>query len=226
MPDYFAHRIFAENVYDILPEETKKKIVSKERYLLGAQGCDIFFFYRLVVGKKNMGCIMHETDAKELFSKLKEGDMSYLLGFCTHYALDSVFHPIVYKYAGTSHRRHVAYERDIGTFISKKFGKDKTIFTKKQNTDETASLQKSIRSVIPKVTKRRMKRTLTFFYWYTRNLYRRRRTAYDCDANLTAFEGLLTEATEFAVTLIIPLAEGEFIEKNFSKRFLEGKYEP
>ncbi|MCD8200865.1 MAG: zinc dependent phospholipase C family protein [Clostridia bacterium] len=223
MPDYFAHRAFAENVYIQLSDDVKNAIASGNRYLLGAQGCDIYFFYRLTWGKRNIGCMMHETDARELFTKLAKGDVSYLLGFATHYALDSFFHPSVYGYAGTNHKKHVAIESDMGSFISKTYGKDKVIFSKKENTAEAEKLYESILPVIPKATKRRIRRTLGFFYLYTRNLYRKRTFRYKCDFDFTSLESLLSLATDFTVNLVTALAHGDLDKADFSRKFLEGK---
>ena len=46
MPDYFSHGIAAEVIYEKLNTAERKSIL-KSLYLVGAQGGDIFFAYKL-----------------------------------------------------------------------------------------------------------------------------------------------------------------------------------
>ncbi|MCD8200864.1 MAG: zinc dependent phospholipase C family protein [Clostridia bacterium] len=220
MPDYFAHRIFAENLYGRLPDEIKTRINSVERYLLGAQGCDLYFFYRLTPGAGNR---MHGTDAMDLFTKLAEGDTSYLLGFCTHYALDSMFHPAVYRYAKVFYLRHAAIESDLGTFLSRVYGKEKEISAEGDDMKEAERVYESVKPVIRGVTLGKIEKTLRRFRRYETYLYRKRKDAYRCRYDFDSLKPLLSRTEDFCVKVMEAALNGETEGDLFSKSFKEGR---
>ncbi|MCD8205322.1 MAG: zinc dependent phospholipase C family protein [Clostridia bacterium] len=223
MPDYFAHRIFADNIYNILPETIREKITSKERYLLGAQGCDLYFFYRLSPYPGNIGNRMHGMRADDLFAKLSPGDTSYLLGFCTHYALDSMFHPAVYKYAKVFYLRHAAFETDLGTFMAKTYGEEKSVSSKEDCVAEAEIIFNSIKPVIPKATLKKIERTIRYYQRYSEFLYKRGKNTYRCRYDFESLKALLSDTEKFSIDLIKAVMEGKTDGELFSKSFKEGR---
>lgn len=142
MPALYTHQILAEEILERLPEETRARVLEREKaYFFGAQGGDPFYLYEYVFRKRseNVGTLMHKTNVYELFLEFlryirKENNpsaYSYALGYVTHYAVDVVFHPYVYwaveKYGRElSERRkndklHFLIEADFDTFFVEKF---------------------------------------------------------------------------------------------------------
>lgn len=116
MPSSITHQLIAEETLKRLPEQIRNIIErSPDEYFLGAQGPDVFFFYR--IGNRseyNLGKFLHRYRVYNVFSFFlnalredtpprftpasREKALSYILGYITHYCADSSFHPFVYNY--------------------------------------------------------------------------------------------------------------------------------
>ncbi len=106
MPAFATHYYYAKRVYNELDKEIQKLIDEyRDFYDLGAQGPDIFFYYKPY--KKNsvsdFGSDLHEKPVRIFFEdaieNIKKYDsvaaLVYLLGVSTHFSLDSSYHPII-----------------------------------------------------------------------------------------------------------------------------------
>ncbi|MCD8294825.1 MAG: hypothetical protein LUE27_06255 [Clostridia bacterium] len=130
MPDYFSHNMAADAIYEKLPESYRERITDHDLYLLGSQGGDLYFFYNGFITflfASNVGRGLHARKPAELFDAFIQGkgDPSYIAGFATHYAMDSILHPYVYMCQDERHKRfpfHMKFENDLGLFISKDLG--------------------------------------------------------------------------------------------------------
>lgn len=120
MPDFFTHILCAEDILEnIEDEEIKKEVKNKIKlYYLGAQGPDIFYYNNIFnkEEKKKLNSIgdnLHKYKTKEFFeesfkylkNKLDQGEeyenlLVYLLGFLTHFSLDTNAHPYIYHLTG------------------------------------------------------------------------------------------------------------------------------
>ncbi len=223
MPDYFSHLIIAEKIYDRLPEHIRTAISPHELYLLGAQGGDVFFFYRAVPGKTNVGRKLHNADAKEIFSKLSEGDFTYAAGFATHYALDCTLHPAVYAFAD-SHRRpfaHQSFEDDLGLYISKKYNLRRQILPREKLLGCTYPVYESARLLDGEITVAGTERCLKRFFAYTKRLYAHKRGAYKNDYDFSSLSEKTDESIELGVRAVECLYEGRTDDETFSKKFLQ-----
>lgn len=113
MPATIAHSYFANDVFDILPNNIKN-IIDCSRIRMFGQSMDSLMFYNLLSvfpGKKirNFCGYFHKNKSQEYFvnliSYIKENSLqddmdvcSYLAGMICHYVLDSYIHPfIIYK---------------------------------------------------------------------------------------------------------------------------------
>ena len=132
-----------------LPECRAKAVIAAHRtlYYWGAQGPDVFYFYKYMKrGKKDLVELarsMHKQPPNILFVAferyiltLSEGERdaatAYLLGFITHYFLDSATHPFI-AYLVTAEltkgsrqsvsKIHVALEQRIGAMYYRALGK-------------------------------------------------------------------------------------------------------
>lgn len=118
MPDILTHIAFADEILGkinlkILSSEISKR---KELYRLGAQGPDVFYYYKFLSEQNNInriGNMLHEEKTgiflKRSFDyivskQLNEEDyfsiVSYVTGFLCHYILDKNVHPFVYRFSG------------------------------------------------------------------------------------------------------------------------------
>ena len=107
MPTTYAHWRFGDTALKKLPEDLQK-IVEQYRDLfdLGVHGPDIFFYYDCMRHNdiNRFGDKLHETSMNEILpgfrdryetSSNKEASLAYLLGFLSHFTLDSYCHGFV-----------------------------------------------------------------------------------------------------------------------------------
>ncbi|MDR3215507.1 MAG: zinc dependent phospholipase C family protein [Bacilli bacterium] len=137
MPAFAAHYFFSRRVYKKLDpklqELIKKYKESVDYYDLGAQGPDIFLFYKPY--KKNnintYGELLHRKQARKLFvetiDKIKKEDdwvqemaMIYLFGLCNHFTLDSYAHPKIAKIT-KDFNEHMLLETELDRLFIEKF---------------------------------------------------------------------------------------------------------
>ncbi len=138
MPSSITHQLIAEEVLKRLPESLAEKIRrSPDEYFLGAQGPDVFFFYRIGCRSEfNLGRSMHRYKVLRTFTffldalsgerpprlseEAHEKVFCYVLGFISHYATDCMFHPYVYNYLAKTQspkRVHQQMENDWDVYF-------------------------------------------------------------------------------------------------------------
>lgn len=136
MPYLYTHQFICEKVKAQLPERTQKYVTKLPEYYLGAQGGDIFYLYKLQECSKNLGKYLHRANIKKTFScflkSAREENASvrsYIAGYITHYAADTVFHPYIYNLLktyktekdGFKGNRHALIESDIDSYFTQTF---------------------------------------------------------------------------------------------------------
>ena len=116
MSDILNHYYCAREVYKSLSDDTYvKSILSKyyDAYRLGSQGPD-FFYYNVIFKNsklsRKLGSLIHKKNINEFFyygsqfildfPKYKNITLAYLLGFITHFELDTITHPFIYYRTG------------------------------------------------------------------------------------------------------------------------------
>lgn len=124
MPSAITHELIAASAKELVPKRIRE-IVGRapDYYYLGAQGPDLFFFYR-PLKRGNFGKLLHRERLYEWFTALldaipaqeeRDKALSYALGFCGHLEGDAAFHPFVYAYladGNLSKREHQRIEND------------------------------------------------------------------------------------------------------------------
>lgn len=108
MPASYTHYYFAREIYANLNDQNIQKIIEKypDLYFIGCHGPDINFFYHPYKNNKviDQAYAIHDTRASDFFnhaleivrsSSNQEASWSYLLGFLTHFILDSNCHPYI-----------------------------------------------------------------------------------------------------------------------------------
>lgn len=112
MPSTITHSFFMKDVYDILPESISKS-VDVNRSLMFSQSTDSLMFYNLLSvcpGKsiRKLHHYSHSNNTGDFFinllnyvrgNSIDDKDVySFIVGFISHYVLDSTIHPyIIYK---------------------------------------------------------------------------------------------------------------------------------
>ena len=123
MPTAYTHQLIAEDASGA----AKEAGVRLADYYFGAQGADPLFFYRFVVMRKNNpGRLLHTCGIYDTFSSMldyarsRPEALGYALGYVTHCAADSVFHPYVYYRAyncgATRLMRSICHTQDESDF--------------------------------------------------------------------------------------------------------------
>lgn len=131
MPAFATHYYYANQVFNNLERDIQELIKEyRDFYNLGAQGPDIFFYYKPY--QKNyvikFGNNLHDKPARTFFEsalkKIKEKDdraaLVYLIGVSTHFSLDSHYHPIINKVTN-NFNEHMILETEFDRKIIKKY---------------------------------------------------------------------------------------------------------
>lgn len=117
MPSSITHQLIAEESAKLLEQEPLSLIgKNPNEFFLGAQGPDVFFFYRVLSRSEyNLGKFLHRFRVYDVFSFFlsvlepdhtslrlspasQEKALCYILGYISHYCADKTFHPFVYNY--------------------------------------------------------------------------------------------------------------------------------
>ena len=223
MPDYFTHVIAADKIYERLDGHLKSKIKSRNLYILGSQGGDVFFAYNMKWSKSNLGRDLHNKDAVELFKKLCLGNPAYAAGYATHYALDCMVHPTVYAFTEgkKSPFAHQNFEKDIGLYVSKFYRMRRTILPREYVLSSTGPIYDSIKLVEPSITVTGVERCLKRHFNYTRYLYRNKKQTYKCQYDFTLLAGVIEDALELGVKAVECVLNGDVDEEVFNRSFLQ-----
>ena len=132
MPSVYTHALVARKTLKGLPSNIAEELQPHlPIYFFGAQGADFCFFYPLPSGypARNLGSFLHRKGGYNAFRVCKalcndQAIFAYTLGFITHYAADTVFHPYVYATAGNSPLRHSRIEQAFDLVFKKEYEKD------------------------------------------------------------------------------------------------------
>lgn len=139
MPSCITHQLISEEALENLPEEANFAAKRySDYYFLGAQGPDLFFFYKPLSKKEfNLGRFLHRNGVYTVFSLFAEyleecgGEeknrvAAYLAGYICHYCADTQFHPYVYRYLGArgaTKSEHQLIESDWDVYFARERGK-------------------------------------------------------------------------------------------------------
>ena len=223
MPDYFSHFICAQKILENCPKAVKTAVSDHTLYMLGAQGGDVFFAYKLNFSQANLGRRMHRLNAEELFNTLKDGNLSYAAGFATHYALDCTLHPAIYAFENSSKSplAHVRFENDLGLYISRKFAIPRNILPRERILSQTFCLYDCISKIEPRITVTGVERCLKRHFAYTRTLLKNKKQEFTFNYDYRSLSGAVDDALSLGVDCVRAITEGNVSGELFSKSFLE-----
>lgn len=125
MPAGYAHLDFGNKVIKTL-EPQVQDIIKKyiDLYHIGVHGPDILFYHQPLKSNdvKNLGYQVHKEMAYDFFIRSKkivkesnnqEASLAYILGFITHFTLDSECHGYVGEVERTKHLTHSEIESEF-----------------------------------------------------------------------------------------------------------------
>ncbi len=223
MPDYFSHSICAQIILENCDKEIKERVSDRTLYLLGAQGGDVFFAYKLSFYQSNLGRRIHSMPAERLFNLLCGANDSYVAGFATHYALDCMLHPIIYAFERGSKKplAHLRFENDLGLFISKKYSVPRKILPYERIMGTTFTVYDALARVQPLITLTGVERCLKRHFSYTRTLLRTKKQTYTFPYDYSSLSGAVDDAVSFGCECVKSVISGNISPELFSRSFLE-----
>lgn len=129
MPTTYAHWAFGRNCIEKMPENLQK-IIHENRaiYNLGVHGPDILFYDLLHSEVPKKGAELHSTPMTEFFKSCKnefkkhneKAEMlAYLMGFLSHFTLDSTCHSYIAKKTDVSPVSHNKVESEWDKHVIK-----------------------------------------------------------------------------------------------------------
>ena len=125
MPAGYAHLDFGNQVLAVLDPQLQQLIQQNiDLYHIGVHGPDILFYHQPLKNNKvkNLGYQMHKRDATAFFQQCKQviqkshhqdASLVYVLGFITHFTLDSECHGYVGFVEDTKHLTHSEIESEF-----------------------------------------------------------------------------------------------------------------
>ncbi len=139
MPSCYAHRRFGVNVYQGLPNDTKRLIQNHlPLFLIGLHGPDLLFYHKCGLGTEvsSFGSRLHHTEFKEFYANASmvirnsedDRQLVYYYGVLCHLFLDSYCHPIVNGEKGAIGVSHGKLEMELERFLMTKDGKNPVTF--------------------------------------------------------------------------------------------------
>ncbi len=104
MPNALTHYVFAEKLFDSLPQTVRSHIEGYEKfYYFGSMGGDVLYGLNFSSDKKKReyGDFVHQKNVGKSFNEALNKDLepsqyAFVLGFLTHYVLDSSLHPYIF----------------------------------------------------------------------------------------------------------------------------------
>ena len=189
MPSTYTHYSLANEILKLLPVELADICNKYERqFQMGAQGPDFFYFYRPI--KHNyytkFGKQIHDSNFDELLKQmlpvLKEKginskEYAYVLGFITHFTLDSIFHPYVIPQVKKMKFRHTAMETEFDRYLLIQQGENPhtyPMWNAVHKDKKTVECVSNLFYDIPKAVISECLKTYHFYrrFYYTPNRYR------------------------------------------------------
>ncbi len=136
MPAGYTHLDFGKKVFSKLNPTLQNQIKPYiDYYNIGVHGPDILFYHKVYVKTRvnKLGSSMHYEEAYPFFLEAKklikestnpDAALVYILGFITHFTLDSTCHPYVYQIQDELNKTHSEIESELDREIIVREGKD------------------------------------------------------------------------------------------------------
>lgn len=183
MPTTYTHYRFGQDVYKRLPLNIRKSIdESPDLYNIGVHGPDILFYYHPLSKNEitQRGNAMHDESAIAFFercrTRLKRNfraskSLAYVLGFMTHFMLDSECHPFVGKWIEESGVSHLEIEMEFDRMLLLRDDLDPFAYQVTQHIHATSENAKEISKFWEGTSEKQIKKTLSQMKFYCELLH-------------------------------------------------------
>lgn len=187
VPDFYAHYLHGQKVFDLLPIEISSLISNRKLYNLALQGPDFLCFHKPFKMQNNpvlqLANVIHGKSClaflDAVLSKNKiepcTDKLSYMLGFICHFGLDSVAHPYVNKMTKELNFNHVEIEIEFDKFlleqnklVALKYKAHKNISI---TYDEAKAVSELYSGLLPLIQAKNIKESFDSFKWGKRFFY-------------------------------------------------------
>lgn len=133
MPTTYTHDLFGKEVYKRLSNPVKELLKrNQDLYRIGLHGPDLLFYYKCLYKNRvnQYGVEMHQTPALMFFEdcvyKIRDLEneelLAYVIGFCNHFALDTLTHPVVNRIVEEDGPSHTVLEKELDRYLMKENG--------------------------------------------------------------------------------------------------------
>lgn len=143
MPTVYTHWHFGDECIETMPDNLKEVInENRDIYNIGVHGPDFMFYYLFNNDVRKYGSDLHKKPAKEFFmaaaetyrqNKDKEAMLAYLMGFLTHFTLDSVTHSYIERKKEVSTASHYKIESEYDKYMIEKDGRKENVVDRSEN---------------------------------------------------------------------------------------------
>ena len=136
MPSTYAHYVFGRRLLSMYPEPLAAQIrAARPLFDIGVHGPDLLFYFKPLFSNavNSIGYSMHGRPASEFFGPAKEvyqraenkrESLAYLMGFVSHFALDSACHGYIENKIRVSNVRHTEIESEFDRTLLLAEGKE------------------------------------------------------------------------------------------------------
>lgn len=171
MPTTYTHDIFGKDVFKELSAPLKQVIrQGKELYRIGLHGPDIFFYYRPIRENKvnQTGHRMHREKAvgfflkgiREFQTKPSSQLAAYLMGFASHYMLDSTCHGYIGRFERQTGVSHAEIETELDRYFMEREGKELFVFLPTDVLNPTDINCRVIARMFPEISAREIQKAI------------------------------------------------------------------
>lgn len=178
MPSTYTHYSLSREIIDILPNDIAAICKKYEpQFQMGAQGPDFFYFYRPIRHNTytKLGKQIHDTSFDELLKYMmpvlhKYGtdsmEYAYVLGFLTHFTLDSLFHPYVIPQVKKLKFRHTAMETEFDRWLLESQGENPYRYPLWNAISKDRQTIQCVSHLFPDIPSKVIKECLKTYYFY------------------------------------------------------------
>lgn len=165
MPSHYAHKHFGELIQHALPTPLRNITEAvPNAYFLGVHGPDFLFYYRPITHSapslegfsihKRSGLTFMENATRILRDNPTVAQVSYMIGFITHYMLDSACHPYVDELVAAGKASHTAIETDLDRYLLLHDGHDPLRYDSTSHIVPTEKLARAVAPFYPGISPR------------------------------------------------------------------------
>lgn len=206
MPDFYAHYLQGQKVFELLPKHIADLVSNRKLYNLALQGPDFLYFYKPLKTKDNPVMRLAETIhgmsgsnfLSSVLQKIKikpaTDEFSYMMGCIGHFGLDSTAHPYINTMVKEMEFDHAEMEIEFDKYLlnytnvpALKYKAHKIISITKTEAKAVAHIYSGL---LPSITPDEVYEAFVSFKWGKRFFYAPNKISQDLKLGLLKITGL------------------------------------